>query len=103
MYAPRVDYLNFWRWTSLYQTGPLRATLEKHVDFDKLQPSNFSQPPADQAPRLILTATNRVSGKLDRFDSKEMKVTPAHVAASGSLPPSFPMTRAVATHRRDNP
>ena len=38
MYAPRVDYLNLWRWTSFYETGPLRATLSKYVDFDKLKP-----------------------------------------------------------------
>jgi len=94
MYAPRVDYLNAWHWTSLYETSPLRATLAKHVDFAKLRPENFTRPPAERAPRLILTATNLVSGKLDRFDSLEMQVTPEHVAASGSLPPSFPMTTA---------
>jgi len=96
MYAPRIDYLNLWRWTSLYETSPLRATLAKHVDFRKLRPENFDLPPLEQAPRLILTATNLVSGKLDRFDSREMPVTVEHVAASGSLPPSFPMTTAIA-------
>ena len=100
MYVPRVDYLNLWQWTSFYDTGPLRATLEKHVDFDKLRPANFELPAAEQAPRLILTATNLASGKLDRFDSSEMKLTPAHVAASGSLPPSFPMTTAWRRPRR---
>ncbi len=96
MYAPRVDYLNFWQWTSLYDTGPLRRTLERHVDFDKLSPDNFARPTAARAPRLILTATNLVTGKLDRFDSREMRLTPEHVVASGSLPPSFPMTAAPA-------
>ena len=88
MYAPRVDYLNLWRWTSFYETGPLRATLSKYVDFDKLKPE------ATHSPQLILTATNLASGKLDRFDSRKMAVTAEHVAASGSLPPSFPMTTA---------
>ncbi len=37
-----------------------------------------------------------MSGKLDSFDSREMALTPEHVAASGSLPPSFPMTTATA-------
>jgi predicted acylesterase/phospholipase RssA len=94
MYAPRIDYLNLWHWTSIYETSRLRATLAKHVDFTKLQPTNFGRPADQQAPRLILTATNLVSGKLDRFDSKEMALTAEHVAASGSLPPSFPMTSA---------
>ena len=88
MYAARVDYLNLWQWTSLYETGPLRATLAKYVDFDKLKPE------ATHSPQLILTATNLASGKLDRFDSRQMAVTAEHVAASGSLPPSFPMTTA---------
>ena len=88
MYAPRVDYLNLWQWTSFYETGPLRATLSKYVDFDKLTPQ------ATHSPQLILTATNLASGKLDRFDSRKMAVTAEHVVASGSLPPSFPMTIA---------
>jgi NTE family protein len=99
MYRPRADYWDLWRWTSFYELGPLRATLEKHVNFDKLGPENFSRPHAEQAPRLILTATNLASGRLDRFDSRHMKLTPAHVAASGSLPPAFPMTTATAPGR----
>ncbi len=96
MYAPRVDYLSFWQWTSLYDTSPLRRTLARHVDFDKLGPDNFTRPPGARAPRLILTATNLLTGKLDRFDSLDMQLTPDHVVASGSLPPSFPMTEAAA-------
>jgi NTE family protein len=96
MYAPRLDYVNLWRWTSLYETAPLRRTLERHVDFEKLGPQNFARPAGARAPRLILTATNLVTGKLDRFDSLEMRLTAEHVAASGSLPPSFPMTTAPA-------
>ena len=103
MYAPRVDVLNLWHWTSFYETSPLRGTLQKHVDFEKLRPENFTRPPAERAPRLILTATNLVSGKLDRFDSQEMALTPEHVAASGSLPPSFPMTSANAPGGRQMP
>jgi len=103
MYAPRTDYLNVPRWTSFYETSPLRATLAKHVDFEKLGPGNFARPPAEQAPRLILTATNLISGRLDRFDSREMQLTPEHVVASGSLPPSFPMTTAPAPAGRPMP
>jgi NTE family protein len=95
MYFPRVDYLNFLGWTSFYDTQPLRLTLERHVSFEKLGPANF-EGPGPRAPRLILTATNLRSGRLDRFDSKLMPLTPAHVLASGSLPPSFPSTMASA-------
>jgi predicted acylesterase/phospholipase RssA len=103
MYRPRTDYWDLPHWTSFYELGPLRATLEKHVSFEKLRPENFALPRAEQAPRLILTATNLVSGRLDRFDSRHMKLTPAHVAASGSLPPAFPMTTATAPGRGEQP
>jgi len=103
MYAPRLDYLNLWHWTSVYETSPLRATLERHVDFQKLRPENFTQPLDARAPRLILTATNLATGKLDRFDSLEMPLSPEHVVASGSLPPSFPMTTAPAPAGRPMP
>jgi NTE family protein len=103
MYSPRLDYLNVWHWTSFYETSPLRTTLAKHVNFAKLGPGNFTRPPAERAPRLILTATNLVSGKLDRFDSVDMQLTPEHVAASGSLPPSFPMTAATSPAGRPMP
>jgi NTE family protein len=96
MYAPRVDYLNALGWTSFYDTHPLRRTLEKHIDFAKLAPANLRKDPALRAPRLILTATNLYSGRLDQFDSAVQPITPAHVAASGSLPPSFPPTLAPA-------
>ena len=96
MYLPRTDYLNILNWTSFYDTRPLAATLEKHVDFDKLRPRNFELEPHARAPRLILTATDLLAGRLTKFDSKQMPITPAHVRASGSLPPSFPPTLAAA-------
>jgi predicted acylesterase/phospholipase RssA len=96
MYLPRTDYLNMLNWTSFYDTQPLRQTLERHVDFGKLGPANLDLEPGARAPRLILTATNLRSGRLQSFDSKQMQITPAHVAASGSLPPGFPLTTAVA-------
>jgi NTE family protein len=94
MYRPRTDYYNIMGWTSFYDTTPLTETLARNVDFAKLGPANFSLPPKNRAPRLILTATNLLTGRLERFDSKNMQIEPAHVRASGSLPPSFPATSA---------
>jgi NTE family protein len=96
MYRPRTDYFNIMGWLSFYDTGPLATTLAKHVDFKKLGPANFELAREAQAPRLILTATNLLTGRLERFDSKEMQIEPAHVRASGSLPPSFPPTAALS-------
>jgi len=94
MYRPRTDYFNITGWTSFYDTAPLDETLARNVDFKKLRPANFKLKPKDQAPRLILTATNLLTGRLERFDSKDMQIEAAHVRASGSLPPSFPPTAA---------
>jgi predicted acylesterase/phospholipase RssA len=87
MYQPRMDYYNLWQWRSFYDNTPFIKTLEKHIDFDQLRPGA-------QAPRLILTATNIRSGNLDVFDSRIMRIRPAHIVASGSLPPGFPATSA---------
>jgi predicted acylesterase/phospholipase RssA len=92
MYRARTDYWDFIRWTSFYDTSPLVSTLEKHVDFNKLNPDS-------DAPRLIMTATNIYTGRLEHFDSDVMQITPAHVRASGSLPPGFSATRASAPPR----
>jgi NTE family protein len=94
MYRPRMDYLSILGWTSFYDTYPLAATLEKHIDFNRLGPAHFELERNAPAPRLILTATNLLTGRLEKFDSKQMQITPSHVRASGSLPPSFPATLA---------
>lgn len=96
MYHMRTDYWDFLRWTSFYDTLPLAATLDTHVDFGKLKPLDGNAPADGRTSRLILTATNLFTGKLEKFDSDEMQITPDHVRASGSLPPSFPATRAAA-------
>ncbi len=66
---------------SLYDTGPLRATLEALIDFDRLN---------DGGLRLSLGAVNVRTGNSHYFDSRETRIGPEHVMASGALPPSFP-------------
>ena len=48
--------------------------------------------PRQQDPRLILTAVDLQKIRVVAFDSYEIAVTPRHVVASCSLPPSFPET-----------
>ena len=73
-----------WTLTSIYDTGPLRQTLAELVDPDSL---------SDEETRVFVGATNVGTGELEFFDSRRPGgLTFEHVAASGSLPPSFPMT-----------
>ncbi len=67
---------------SIYDTTPLRNTLETLVDFDYLN---------EKSPvRLSVGAVNVRSGNFVYFDSRERRIRPEHIMASGSLPPGFP-------------
>lgn len=69
---------------SFYDTSPLKGTLERFVDFDRINHKD--------AMRLSLGATNVGTGNFVFFDNKHMQLGPEHVMASGSLPPGFPAT-----------
>lgn len=66
---------------SVYDTSPLRTTLETLVDFDRINAGKI---------RLSLGAVNIRLGNFVYFDSTECKITPDHVMASAALPPGFP-------------
>ena len=84
-FTPRVPSSMFWpqgtpEAISYYDTEPLRATLEKLVDFDRIN-SGFT--------RLSVGAVNVQTGNSVVFDSAHQKIGPEHIMASGALPPSF--------------
>ncbi len=66
---------------SIYDTSPLRATLEHLIDFDRINAGKT---------RLSLGAVNIRLGNFVYFDSTERNITAEHVMASAALPPSFP-------------
>jgi NTE family protein len=68
---------------SYYNVSPLKATLERLVDFDRINAG---------ATRLSVGAVNVRTGNFVRFDTGTHRITPAHIIASGSLPPGFPAT-----------
>lgn len=67
--------------SSFYDTAPLRATLERLVDFDLLNNGDI---------RLSLGAVNVETGNMTWFDTTTQRIGPEHIMASGALPPGFP-------------
>ncbi|MBC8048722.1 MAG: patatin-like phospholipase family protein [Chitinophagales bacterium] len=68
--------------TSYYNTAALKSTLERLVDFDRInRPGEM---------RLSVGAVNVRTGNFAYFDSGKIPIRPEHVMASGALPPGFP-------------
>jgi NTE family protein len=84
-FVPRLDYFNWPTWTYLYDTTPLRHTLEQLVDLGELANKRAT-------PRFLASATDVEEGQIKYFYSGDNGLTLDHVLASGSLPPAFPMT-----------
>ena len=84
-FVPRLDYYALPAWTNIYDTEPLRQTLSQLVDLKAL-----ADPKA--APGLLVSATDVEAGEIAYFYSRDNGLSLDHIVASGSLPPSFPMT-----------
>jgi NTE family protein len=67
--------------TSFYDTSALMRTLERLVDFDRLNAGVI---------RLSIGAVNVRTGNFVYFDTATHTIRPEHVMASGALPPGFP-------------
>ncbi|MGH8468512.1 MAG: FAD-dependent oxidoreductase [Gammaproteobacteria bacterium] len=79
-------------WTSFYDPTPVKALLERYIDFKRLKESPV---------RLMVGAVNVETAELDTFDSYNQEITPDHILASGSLPPGFPWTTIGDKHYWD--
>src|SRR6187401_1192087 len=90
-FTPRVPPAPLWppgspQSQSYYDTAPLKKTLERLVDFDRIN---------DLKTRFSVGAVGVSSGNLRYFDNFEFrklgkKIGPEHIMASGALPPGFP-------------
>ncbi len=67
--------------TSWYDTKPLKTTLERLVDFDRINSGDM---------RFSVGAVNIRTGNFVYFNSTSHTIRPEHVIASGALPPGFP-------------
>ncbi|WP_018902770.1 patatin-like phospholipase family protein [Variovorax paradoxus] len=65
---------------SYYDTAPLKATLERLVDFDRIN--------ACEA-RFSVGAVDVRTGNSVYFDNTRQRIGPEHIMASGALPPGF--------------
>jgi NTE family protein len=77
---------------SVYDTAPLKATLERLVDFDRINSGEM---------RLSVGAVNVRTGNFTYFDSTKDRIRPEHIMASGALPPGFPPVEIDGEHYWD--
>ncbi|MGD9924606.1 MAG: patatin-like phospholipase family protein, partial [Pseudorhodoplanes sp.] len=94
-FAPRAlpDWLSLQKPTSYYSTHALRGTLERLIDFDRINHSKDI--------RFSVGAVNVRTGTLAYFDSEKIKIRPEHVMASAALPPGFPSIEIDGEHYWD--
>ena len=98
-FRPRVPPAPLWpqgspQAQSYYDTSPLRATLERLVDFDRINAMET---------RLSVGAVSVTTGNFKYFDNFDMrkqgkKIGPEHIMASGALPPGFPSIEIDGEH-----
>ena len=101
-FTPRIPPAPLWppgspQSQSYYDTAPLKKTLERLVDFDRIN---------DLKTRLSVGAVGVTSGNFRYFDNFEFrklgkKIGPEHIMASGALPPGFPSVEIEGEHYWD--
>jgi NTE family protein len=78
--------------TSFYDTNSLVGTLERFIDFDRINAGDT---------RFSAGAVNVRTGNFIYFDSTTHKIAPKHILASAALPPGFPAIEIDGEHYWD--
>jgi NTE family protein len=74
------EYFVPYEWTYLFDHSPLVNTLEKYIDYNRLQPNG--RPNA----HLIITAVNVLTSEPLIFDSSKQQITSKHILATTGYP-----------------
>jgi NTE family protein len=94
-FTPRI--LQYWfspeKFVSYYDTSALMVTLERLVDFDRINNAKDV--------RLSVGAVNVRTGQFAYFDSANITIRPEHIMASCALPPGFPPVEIDGEHYWD--
>jgi NTE family protein len=77
---------------SVYDSAALKGTLERLVDFDRINARSM---------RLSVGAVNVRTGNFTYFDNLSDRIRPEHIMASGALPPGFPPVEIDGEHYWD--
>jgi len=89
VFEPRWSLANYFKdpqyfspdkWTYLYDHSPLIKTLEKYIDYNKLQPNGKPNS------RLVMTAVNVLTSEPLVFDSNRQQITSKHLLATTAYP-----------------
>jgi NTE family protein len=78
--------------TSYYDSAPLKATLGRLVDFDRINAGEM---------RFSVGAVNVGTGNFVYFDNTTHDMGTEHIMASGALPPGFPAVEIEGEHYWD--
>jgi NTE family protein len=79
------DFLNPRNWTYLYDHSPLAKTLDKYIDYKKLNLA-AAREELSEVRRLIITAVDVMTARPLIFDNAKMEIKAKHILASSGYP-----------------
>ena len=80
-----LDYVDPRKWTYLYDHSPLIKTLDKYIDYKKLNLA-ASKEELPEVLRLIITSVDVMTSKPLIFDNTKMEIKAKHILASSGYP-----------------
>ena len=80
-----LQYFDPRRWTYIYDHSPLAKTLDKYIDYKKLNLASTHED-IPSVLHLIITAVDVMTSKPLVFDNTKMEITAKHILASSGYP-----------------